>query len=110
MFRFFRHSVSGTCVFLLFLLPQIYQSLHNLTHSHGFHCDAQTEKHFHQAEDECDLCDHVLPNQLATLPGFHHGYFQFGMSWKFNIVSEYIFSRSTDFPDPRGPPVLPVSI
>lgn len=100
----FRNKFIGTLVFLLFLLPQIYQAIHTLSHSHDFHCEALTEKHYHEGEVECRLCDHVLPLPTAVLVDLQSTFFYFDTQWKVAFSSFDVFSRSNELPDLRGPP------
>lgn len=43
----------------VFILPLAAESSHAFNHQHDFHCSAQTQKHFHEKEHHCFICDFV---------------------------------------------------
>lgn len=104
MFKAFRDKPVVVFVFLMFLLPQMHHAIHSISHSHDFHCKAITEKHYHQAEADCELCDHVLPNQLATPPDFQQSFARFACFSQFIVTDENFVSLRNGSPSPRGPP------
>lgn len=54
----------------LFIAPQVNKGLHDFEHRNDFHCDAKGEKHLHQLEHSCTLCDYVFASadQLPSKP------------------------------------------
>ncbi len=60
--RFLRNHIVVASLLALFVFPQAYSAWHSFGHKDDFHCLAVDEKHFHQTENSCDLCDHLLPS------------------------------------------------
>lgn len=57
---------SVTKILSLFLLavfafPFIQKEIHSLEHSDEVHCTTKTEKHFHEQEHSCSVCDFTMP-------------------------------------------------
>lgn len=104
MIRSYKKYV-GVFLFFLFVFPSIQQGIHGFEHRHDFHCDAKTEKHLHEQEHHCDVCDYSIP--VSNCASF--GNITFVLSYTPNYYKDF---RSTpiffngDFRVPaRAPPL-----
>ncbi|MBL7884722.1 MAG: hypothetical protein JNL69_11680 [Bacteroidia bacterium] len=50
---------------ILFLFPQVEKEIHAFEHLNDFHCTA-TDKHFHELEHACSICDYTLSSSTET--------------------------------------------
>jgi len=91
-------------VFFAFLYQFAEKGIHVFEHVEETHCAEHWEKHFHDKEHDCFICDLDLVSQYA----FVH----FGENYKFNTVLantiseqqiEFLSNSSVLF-SPRGPP------
>ena len=46
---------------VVFLFPMAEKELHSLEHRNDTHCSS-TQKHFHQNEHHCFICDYITPH------------------------------------------------
>ncbi len=90
---------------LLFLFPLVEKEIHAMEHMNDFHCTA-TDKHFHEQEHTCSLCDYSVPdsNELEI------SYYQFstyGKNISFDLYTTCLHTPSPfqDIPS-RGPPII----
>jgi hypothetical protein len=52
---------------LLFLFPMVEKGMHDLEHGNDKHCRAK-DKHFHELEHNCSVCDHTTVDLSSSLP------------------------------------------
>lgn len=52
---------------LVFVYPFLEKGIHDFEHLNDFHCSAQSEKHLHEQEHNCAICDFNVPvsNKLS---------------------------------------------
>ena len=48
---------SSFFLLLLFLFPVVEKQVHTFIHYSDNHCSSTTDKHFHESEHSCNLCD-----------------------------------------------------
>lgn len=65
----------SSLLILLLLFPQLSKAWHGLEHENDFHCKEKTQKHFHEEEHHCDVCDFVFDAGLDGSPDL----------WKINV-------------------------
>jgi hypothetical protein len=89
---------------LLFLFPLVEKELHAFEHADDFHCTA-TDKHFHEQEHSCEICDYTLNDTYSTIQCD----FQFildvqSLEFYSSLENVYIPTAFSDLPS-RAPPV-----
>ncbi len=62
----FRKYISLISLFV-FLIPFGVNAIHSIGHADEFHCTEKSDKHFHEKEHHCSVCDYiqVLADELA---------------------------------------------
>ena len=106
MFR--KSPLSGYLLLALFLFPQVHKAVHDLGHLDDFHCQAVSEKHFHEYHAQCLICDYKQPvrdeGPFALLVSFIFSYDRFIFpELADRFVQVAVYSRTS-----RGPPALSV--
>jgi hypothetical protein len=92
-------------VLLLFLFPMVEKQLHAFEHLNEQHCTAN-EKHFHEAEHHCTVCDFTLTSAVDV----DNSAYQYINSFK--EIPYLVFIQSTNIVDTyidipaRAPPVI----
>ncbi|MBN8703826.1 MAG: hypothetical protein J0M08_12230 [Bacteroidetes bacterium] len=94
-------------VFLLAFANTIIQkSVHDFEHRLDKHCDVNTEKHIHELEHNCNLCDFTTPASITEFKAFVKGVVVSEALLVLNYQSfNLIFSFLSSF-SLRGPPVI----
>jgi hypothetical protein len=59
-------QLSSLSFLLLFLFPLVEKQLHAMEHADDIHCNA-TDKHFHEAEHSCSICDYTFSDTPSEL-------------------------------------------
>ena len=99
-------SFFSAFVLALFLFPLVEKEVHAFQHADAFHCKA-TDKHFHEQEHSCPICDFIVP--VGTAPS--RAVYNFEVYASSSIVLPFsetkIFSSSKYFVSLRAPPVFP---
>ncbi|CAN5414817.1 hypothetical protein BH10BAC1_BH10BAC1_17430 [soil metagenome] len=88
----------------LFLFPIAEKGLHALEHHNSIHCSI-TDKHFHQQEHACSICDFTITDSNGA-PNSEITFITFSQSFLFSsfIESEHIPYAFTNLPA-RAPPI-----
>lgn len=88
---------------LLFLFPIAEKQVHALQHLDDIHCTA-TDKHFHEQEHHCDICDLTLTD-VSTPPVAEYRFTIAVQQYLFTIPTESVFHPAAfkDIPS-RAPP------
>jgi len=55
---------------VLFLFPLVEKNVHAFEHQDEIHCNA-TDKHFHELEHTCSLCDFTITESYLTESDYH---------------------------------------
>jgi len=88
-----------------FLFPLVEKEIHNFLHSEVVLCTI-TDKHFHQEEHHCNLCD--LTRDVADKPTIFHHNLLIGILCNLNFVfnvQDFEIQKSVYSPL-RAPPVV----
>jgi len=104
MFR--KSSLIGFFLLALFLFPQAHKAIHDLGHIDDFHCQAVTEKHFHEYHAECLICDYKQP-----VSNDHEFIFPVSFVFTYNALifpelSDRLIDASFYTKPSRGPPAI----
>ena len=90
---------------MLFLLPTAEQTIHAYKHSNDKHCHVIGEKHFHEQEHHCFLCDYTIISETQTASAFSAAKIFF-QPFSFSIFNNNFVEIEFAKPHPaRGPPV-----
>ena len=90
----------------LFLFPFVEKGLHDFSHRNDFSCSVKTEKHIHNEEHNCFICDFNIP--AATEPTPHSdGFFLTVTSFNYSSFSQHLILPKADYKfSPRSPPLV----
>jgi hypothetical protein len=95
---------SSVFFLIVFLFPFIGENCHAFAHSGDVHCTEQTERHIHELEHHCTLCDFNF--SIPDINGFHFSFSDACFStFDFSFLKErkeQLFSAAIFFL--RGPP------
>ena len=103
---FTRSPLAGLLLLALFLFPQIHKAVHDLGHLNDFHCQAVTEKHFHEHHAECLICDYKQPVKENSDYVFSVSFIFFAEEFLFPFNSEKLIAASGYSRPSRAPPVF----
>jgi hypothetical protein len=95
-------------IFLLgiFLFAYTEKSAHDILHADDMHCNAQHEKHFHDQEHHCFICDFTISLFDNTSNNSESSFLRHTTDAVF-AIAESTFSYSASHSSfTRGPPAL----
>lgn len=85
------------------LMPTAFEFTHSINHKDEFKCNS-SEKHFHEKEDHCSICDFVLPLSIEAEDEVS-GFKTFLSSINYFPLLEFIFIPYQNYNfSLRGPP------
>ena len=83
-------NIIAAFLLFIFLLPTTEQVLHSWQHRNDLHCHVKGEKHFHEQEHHCSLCDFSSTSSANISQHFSFHIIQI-------FVAEISFSPSLHF-------------
>ena len=88
----------------LFLFPLVEKEIHAIEHADDVHCSA-SDKHFHELEHSCSICDYTMPAALGSANNSFHVVFNEQII-SFNLYTDCINIPTAyqDIPS-RAPPI-----
>lgn len=90
---------------VLFIFPGVQKALHAFEHQDEEHCTS-TDKHFHELEHTCSVCDHTLPDtNPPTESLFSIVVSEFSVCYNSSSQNIHIPDAFTDLPS-RAPPIV----
>lgn len=97
-------NISSIFLLFLFLFPLVEKEMHALEHADDFHCSS-VDKHFHELEHSCSLCDYTMPATLGSANNSFHVVFNEQIIL-FNLYTDCINIPTAyqDIPS-RAPPI-----
>ncbi len=98
-------NISAVFLLVLFLLPTAEQTIHAYKHSNDKHCNVVGEKHFHEKEHHCFLCDYTITSEMQAAKAFSATKI-FHQPFSFSLFKNDFVEIESAKPHPaRGPPV-----
>jgi hypothetical protein len=97
-------NISSIFLLFLFLFPLVEKEMHALEHADDFHCSS-VDKHFHELEHSCSICDYTIPATLGSSNNSFHFVFNEQII-SFNLYTDCINIPTAyqDIPS-RAPPI-----
>ena len=97
-------SILSAFLLLLFIFPLVEKEVHTLRHVEAFHCKA-TDKHFHEIQHACAICDFIVPVTTAPSKPDHDLNVYTSSSLILFYSETKVVSVTEYFPSLRAPPV-----
>ncbi len=90
----------------LFLFPFAEKEMHAWEHRNDEHCDSPNEKHFHEMEHNCDICDLSAPETLASNTDDPAIIAYVAIPFSFSFSADFFSSDPLLQLSPRAPPFI----
>ncbi|MES2591872.1 MAG: hypothetical protein V4608_08310 [Bacteroidota bacterium] len=95
---------SSFILLVLFLFPMVEKQVHAFEHITDTHCTAN-DKHFHEAEHHCDICDFTITDSNSSASIDYHFIISVNpFSFQTLIASVHVQNAFQNLPS-RAPPI-----
>ncbi len=103
MYKQIKNSLSFLLL-CLFLFPAVEREVHAYEHQNDIHC-ASTDKHFHEEEHNCSICDFTITDSTSPTP-LPFCSITISKDFCFNSYNEQVyFSKAYQHLPSRAPPL-----